>query len=66
MPYQSLAQVLDEERAEIVADYRATCERARRYARERLQLHAVKRRQVLSAIAALGTGAPRIAEKEDA
>lgn len=53
MPFQStLVQTMDEEKAEIVADYRATCERAKRFAEERLALHKAKRSQILSMFAA--------------
>jgi hypothetical protein len=52
-----LDALLDEEQTEIVADYRATCERARRFAEERLQLHRMKRRQLLSLLGLIAAGA---------
>jgi hypothetical protein len=52
-----LEAVLEEEHAEIVADYRATCERARRFAEERLLLHGLKRRQVLTLLGLAVAGA---------
>ena len=65
MPFPStLVQTLDEEKVQIVAEYRAACEQAKRQAEERLALHRVKRRQLLSIIGALGaTALSRNAER---
>jgi hypothetical protein len=52
-----LDALLEEEQTEIVADYRATCERARRFATERLRLHRMKRRQLLSLLGLFSAGA---------
>ena len=52
-----LEALLEEEQTEIVADYRATCEHAKRFAEERLRLHRMKRRQLLTLLGLIAAGA---------
>lgn len=52
-----LEQCLDEEKVQIVAEYRAVCAQARRHAEQRLELHRLKRRHLFSIIGALAAPA---------